>query len=299
MRIHRTVGIGIRLVRVEQLDCAFWPMNNVSRDSLVGTPLANGECPMSIFTRVTSILGLVLLFLPMAVSAEDKWEFQIVPYLWFAGIKGDASTIPGAPVAPIEVTPKQALEDTKASYMGLFDAKYGRHGGFIDALYTDVRSDTVLVPSPINLTMRSTSRNTLVSAGYSYELYKKDRAVVDAFLGARYWEIDTQLEFGGGLGILAGQSVRNEKSWVDPLIGIRARTALGNSNFFVSGLLSVGGFGVGSDSFYDVSAHLGYQFNKTIGATLGYRLFDVKYEDGSFLYDVRQDGWLLGVSFAF
>jgi len=25
----------------------------------------------------------------------------------------------------------------------------------------------------------------------------------------------------------------------------------------------------------------------------------VKYEDGSFLYDVRQQGWLLGISFAF
>jgi len=25
----------------------------------------------------------------------------------------------------------------------------------------------------------------------------------------------------------------------------------------------------------------------------------VKYEDGSFLYDVRQQGWLLGLSFAF
>ena len=33
--------------------------------------------------------------------------------------------------------------------------------------------------------------------------------------------------------------------------------------------------------------------------TLGYRRYDVKYEDGPFLYDVRQDGWLLGVTFSF
>ena len=254
---------------------------------------------MNAFRRATSILGLVLMGLPMAASAEDKWEFQLVPYLWFAGVKGDVSTIPGVPSAPIEVTPQQALEDTKASFMGVFNAKYGKHSGFVDVIYTDLRSNTTLVPPPINLLMRSTSRNTLVSLGYAYDLLNSDRAVVDAFLGARYWKVDTQLEFGGGLGLLAGQIVRNEENWIDPMIGVRARTSLGDTKFFVSGILGAGGFGVGSDMFYDASVHLGYQFTKTIGASLGYRLIDVNYEDGAFLYDVRQDGWLLGVSFAF
>lgn len=244
-------------------------------------------------------VGLISMLLPTTASAADEWEYRITPYIWFAGVEGDASTIPGAPVAPIDVSPSDAISDTKTSFMGVFEMKKGKHGGFIDTLYSDVQSDTVLVPSPINLTLKTTSKNTLVSAGYEYELYKNEQAFADAFVGARYWKVDTKLEFGGGLGALAGQSIRNSESWVDPLIGIKGQTALGQSKFFAYGILGVGGFGVGSEHFYDASVHLGYQWTKLIGTTIGYRRYDVKYEHDSFFYDITQQGWLLGVSFAF
>jgi hypothetical protein len=249
--------------------------------------------------RVVFASSLLLMFLPATASAEDPWEFRITPYFWFAGIKGDVSTISGAPVAPVEVSAGDALRDTQAAYMGIFEMKQGKHGGFIDYVYTDVESDTTVVLDPINLTLKSISKSTIASAGYSYEFYNSDRASAGAFLGARYWKVDTYLEFGGGLGLLAGRNIRNTESWVDPMIGINGTSAIGGSNFFVTGILAAGGFGVGSDHFYDASLHVGYQWSKLFGTTLGYRLFDVKYEDGSFLYDVRQQGWLLGISFAF
>ena len=254
---------------------------------------------MKTLARWLCALGLVSLSLPATAGAQDEWQFRIVPYLWFAGIEGDASTIPGLPVAPIQISPSQALEDTEASLMGVFEFKKGKHGGFVDLVYTDVRSETDLIGDPINLTLKSMSKNTLVSAGYLYELYGDAQAVVDILAGARYWNIDTKLEFGGGLGLLAGRNIRNEESWVDPLIGISARSALGGTGFFASGVLAVGGFGVGSDRFYDASVHLGYQWTKLLGTTIGYRMYDVKYDKDSFLYDVRQEGWMIGVSFAF
>jgi hypothetical protein len=253
---------------------------------------------MKIFRLLSRAFIFVCVFLSPMAHAQDQWRYQLSPYLWFAGLKGDVATIPGAPPASIEISPSEALQDLKVGLMGAFDAKKGRHGGFADLVYTDVRSDTELVPA-IGLTLKSISKTTLFSAGYMYELYKNESAVVDLLAGARYWGIDTELEFGGGLGILAGRSVSHNESWVDPLIGIKGRTSLGASKFYVAGILAGGGFGVGSDHFYDVSAHVGYQWTKAVGTSLGYRVFDVKYEDGSFLYDVRQEGWLLGLTFAF
>jgi len=247
------------------------------------------------FVRISILISVLV---PATVSAAEEWRFGITPYLWFAGAEGVASTIPGLPAAPIDMPASQALEDMEASFMGVFEMRKGKHGGFLDILYSDLQSDTALIPA-IGLTLKSTSKSTIVSAAYEYELYKRDHAFAEVFGGVRYWEVDTQLDFGGGLGLLAGRTVRYKEDWVDPLIGIKGRSALGGSKFFVAGALGVGGFGVGSDNFYDASAHLGYQWNKTIGTTLGYRMFDVKYENGAFLYDVRQEGWLLGISFAF
>lgn len=233
-----------------------------------------------------------------SVYAESDWNFRLTPYAWFAGVKGNASTLPGAPVAPIEVSPGDALSDSQVSAMLIFEAKKQKHGVLLDLIYTDSESDTTLIDT-INLTLKSISRNKIYSVAYEYEFYNQNNSVVDVFAGARYWKVDTIMEFGGGLGLLAGQRIRSAESWIDPLVGIKGRTPLGDSKFYAAGWLAGGGFGVGSDSFYDLSANVGYQWTKTIGTTIGYRLFDVDYEEGSFIYDMRQEGWALGLTWAF
>ena len=244
------------------------------------------------------LIFIAVIVLPGVTQAEDNWKFALTPYAWFAGVKGNASTIPGAPVVPIEVTPSEALSDSQASAMVIFEAKQKKHGVLVDLMSTDSESDTTLVDA-INLTLKSISRNKIYSGAYEYEFYSQDKTVIDVFAGVRYWKVDTIMEFGGGLGLLAGQRIRSAESWVDPMLGIKARTALGESKFYSVAWLSVGGFGVGSDSFYDVSVNIGYQWNKAIGTALGYRLFNVDYEIGSFLYDMQQEGLILGLTWAF
>ena len=80
--------------------------------------------------------------------------------------------------------------------MLLVDAKRGRHGVFADFIYTDVRSDEELLPSPISLMLRSVTKTTIFSLAYQYEIFSQDQAVIDLMLGARYWDIDSELSFG-------------------------------------------------------------------------------------------------------
>ena len=182
--------------------------------------------------------------------------------------------------------------------MTLFEAKKHGRGVFVDFFYSDVQSNTDLVPA-INLLLKSTSKTTMITAAYLQEFRNENHTVAEWFAGARYWEIDTDLEFGGGLGVLAGRKVSHSESWVDPVLGIKGRTPLGESNWYLSGGAAIGGFGVGADSLIDISVNLGYQFNKTIGASVGYRFYDLDYEDDGFTYDVKQDGLTAALAFAF
>jgi len=248
--------------------------------------------------RKLLVLLSILMLMPIMVYAEGEWDFKLTPYAWFAGVKGNVSTVPGPPVIPIDVSPSDALSDSQASFMVFFEARQQQHGMLFDILYTDSESDSTLVDA-INLTLKSISRNKIFSAAYEYEFYNNDKTVFDGFAGVRYWKVDTIMEFGIGGNPLSGRTIRNAESWVDPLVGIKGSTPLGDSNFYVAGWLAGGGFGVGSDSFYDVSANIGYQWSKSIGTTLGYRMFDVKYGEGTFFYDVKQEGWALGLTWAF
>ncbi len=236
--------------------------------------------------------------LPTTALAGDDWKFALSPYLWFAGVDGDVATIPGLPKAPIDLSPSDALSDNEASYMAIFTGKKGRHGFLADVLYTDTRSDEELVKE-FGLKMKSISKNTVVSLAYTYELYGEGNTVLDAFAGARYWDIDTTLKFSGGLGLLAGKRVNNAEDWVDPMVGLKGRTPLGDSRFYLASWAGLGGFGVNSDLFYDVSINLGYQWNEAIGTTVGYRLYDVDYDNDDFVYDVQQYGLSVGLTWNF
>ncbi|NDV13551.1 hypothetical protein [Crenobacter caeni] len=255
---------------------------------------------MSVFHHVVRSALLLSTLLPTAAQAETPWEFRITPYAWFAGIKGDVSTLPGAPRVPIEVSPSDALSATDAAFMGLFEARRGPHGGFLDYLYVNVSADKTVLGPPVSLGLDASSKSWLTSAGYSYRFYDTGQAYAEVLAGIRHWKVDTTLDFDGGRGVLAGRNIHHRESWLDPLLGVRGTTQLGASSFFVSGMLAAGGWlGGGSDHFYDTSALLGYQWSKQFSTALGYRLFDVKYEEDGFYYDVRQQGWLLGAAFSF
>ena len=122
---------------------------------------------------------------------------------------------------------------------------------------------------------------------------------MDVLAGTRYWDLDSELRFDDGLGFLGGRKISNDESWIDPALGVKGRTPLGNSRFYVEGGAGVGGFGVGSDLFYELNGAVGYQWNKAIGTALGYRMFDVDYENDGYVYDAKQQGWQLGLTWAF
>jgi hypothetical protein len=246
------------------------------------------------------VLATVLVtVLALPVAAADDWDFALSPYAWLAGIDGEIGTLPGAPPAPVDVSPSDVVDDVDVALMLLFSAKRGRHGVFADLFYADIQSEEEIIPPPLDLALRVRAENTIASLAYQYEFFRADDASADVLVGARYWDMTSRLAFGGGAGFLAGRQLKSSESWTDPLLGIKGSTPLGASRFYLEGGGSVGGFGVGSDLYYEVSGAIGYRWNAAIGTALGYRLFDVDYDSGGFSYDVRQAGWQFGLTWQF
>jgi len=248
----------------------------------------------NMYARHNCLLVLAALLAAPATAPAADWEFTLAPYLWFAGLEGDVATIPGVPPAPIDVSPSQALEDTEAALMLMFEARSGRHGMFADFIYTDVRSKEEVFPN-LGISLRSTSKSTVFSGAYQYRLVESDAGNLDFMGGLRYWEVDSFLAFTGPLQV----SGHNTEDWVDPLIGLKGRYGIGGSKFYTSFGAVIGGFDVGSKLFYDLNLNFGYQWNDAIGTVVGYRMFDVDYDHKGFLWDVQQAGFGLGLTWRF
>ena len=68
-------------------------------------------------------------------------------------------------------------------------------------------------------------------------------------------------------------------------------------NFYATGWGLIGAGGADLD--WDVAAGLGYRFNETFSATVGYRAMGVDYNDDGFLFDVVEQGPILGLTINF
>jgi hypothetical protein len=105
--------------------------------------------------------------------------------------------------------------------------------------------------------------------------------------------VDSELSLGQ---LLAARQITNKEDWIDPIVGLKGLAPIGESKFFVSGVFVLGGFDLGSDFVDDTIVNVGYQWTKLFSTTLGYRYLDVDYKDGDYLYDVVQNGLVLGLS---
>jgi len=245
-------------------------------------------------TRILVCVLTLALFAAPAMAGDD-WEFSLMPYLWFAGLDGQTSSVPGEPPVDVDAKFSDILENLDLALFLAADARKGRWGMLLDLMYVDVEADgTFPGPEFSDVTFESTQW-VIGGLGY-YRLVEKDKAFVDALGGVRYWDVSNDLFLAAGEA--PDTLIEIGDSWLDPMAGFRGRSTLGESSFSFGWHLMAGGFGAGSEMFWDLRGDLGYHWEKT-AVILGYRYLDVEYDDDDFLYDVTQDGPILGLIFRF
>ena len=82
------------------------------------------------------------------------------------------------------------------------------------------------------------------------------------------------------------------------MIGAKGRINIGG-HFYFTDWGMIGGFGAGSEVDWDVMGGVGYDFNKIFSMVVGYRALGVNYNKGGFVFDVVQQGPVLGLLFHF
>lgn len=245
------------------------------------------------------LCSISFLFVPALASADssDSWQFHLAPYAWLAGQSGSVATLPGLPPVDIDINfYDDVLGNINGALMLVGEARKGRLGVVVDTVYTDIQLDNA-TPGKFFDTVSSRTTSWIVSGSGFYRLVEQAGSFIDGLVGLRYWSVDSELALSGGP---AGYyDIDNRESWVDPIVGFKGLTRLGESRFYVNGFALIGGFGVGSDFMWDVNVNLGYQWTESFSTLIGYRYLDVDYEEDQFLYDVSQDGIILGLSWRF
>lgn len=243
-----------------------------------------------------------------ATASPAGWQFEITPYLWMSGMKGDVQS-GNLPKTSLDAGFSDVLDVLDFALMGALEARNGRWGLLFDAQYMKL-SDSATAKrtgaGPIGASLTASAEvemeQTMLAAAAAYRL-STGPTLVDAIGGLRYMRIEVDADigaslFGPGGGGARAVSRSGSESWIDPYIGVRVQHPIAD-RWTIEGYVDVGGFNVGSKSAVQASAGVIYDFSKTVSGKLGYRYLSVDYDDDGFLFDMEIQGAYLGVGFRF
>lgn len=229
-------------------------------------------------------------------TTDDGWRFTFTPYVWAAGVQGHVGGRPNSPPIQVDVAFTDVFDKLSGLFVGKIDVGYDRFGLFADILYISVAGDSTRVGNLITVTAEAEVETTASTIAAYYRVYDGPEGHVDILAGARINSIGLSLSVLGGGGLGLGIARDATETWVDPVIGFQAVASLGG-NWSLTGYADIGGFGVSSDSVWQLQATIDYRFNDWLSASAGYRYYSVDYQDGSFRYDVDLGGPYLGFAF--
>ncbi|MDF2235752.1 hypothetical protein P2H44_24630 [Albimonas sp. CAU 1670] len=227
-------------------------------------------------------------------TAEDGWRFQVSPYLWAAGLSGTSGTLAPLPPAEVDLSFGDIFDDLRFAGMLAGQARKGRFGLAGDIQYVETRADGAL--PPFHAKTRLTSKTFLATAVAEYAVLDREGATLSAGGGLRLWSVGTDLKLSGGPA--RPRELRGDDVWVDPVVSLRGALDL-SERWFLHGWLGLGGFGLGSDLMVDAFAAVGWRVTEATSVSAGWRWMKVDRDASGFLYDVEQQGPLVGLTVSF
>ncbi len=231
---------------------------------------------------------------PPAPSSDTGWSGSVTPYVWFAGIDGDATVRGHSDSGAASFG--DIFDDMKFALMTTAEVRNGRIGVLVDLLYLDLEQG-VSTPRDIAFDGGSgTVRMTGLGIAAMYRFIEDARGVLDAGAGIRPWWVDTRLRLNPGRA--AGRSFNTSSQWADPVIALRGQLRL-SGPLSVSAYGDIGGFGVGSDLTWQVTATVDWQPNEWLMLRAGWRHLAFDFKNGPASLDLAVSGPIIGASFRF
>ena len=218
-----------------------------------------------------------------AQTASDGWDVVAEPYLMGAAMNG-AVALRGRDV-DVDVSASDIFSNLQFGAMGMLVAKKGHWGFGADAIWM-----------ALGTTVRNTNVDVNQGAFAFYGLRQLGPTAGVTF-GLRVSTLQGTLDFK-----TLGVAVSQDKTWVDPIVGLSLRTAAGRP-LQLRVYSEIGGFGAGSDFAWQVFPTLAIHFSDRVSLDVGYRWLDLDYTTGEanerFTYDVLTQGPVAGVGFRF
>jgi hypothetical protein len=224
-------------------------------------------------------------------AAPDEWEFVLELYGWLPDI--ETTTASGD---TLELDLETILENLDLIVFTAFGARKNRWQFMTDVIYMDLSDDPDIDLNPLLQVSDLGMKAWVINPYVSYEIFGNRKGSFQILAGARYLDLEVDLELTTRPPLPPGVNSESVSADVwDGIVGVRGFYML-TEQWFVPYRLDIG---TGDSDFtWHALAGIGYKFD-TFKLIAGYRHMAWEFEDDSVLDDLQVSGLIVGAIFTF
>lgn len=228
-----------------------------------------------------------------AATKDDNWQFELSPYLWFAGAHGTVGIL-GHNLS-VHASPGDLLSHFDIGVMGVAEARYKRFLLFGDLLWIRI-SDNKAVPISDKGVVSADARvgQLAWTSNLGYRLLDKKKLKANANVGVRFWHLGEKLILNGAS---TSATFTPSQNWADIVVGGRVQLPI-SEKVSLNLLGDVGGWNATAKLDYQFAPMLAYQVKPKWTLLAGYRYLFIDYRgDHSSVNNMVTSGALLGLKY--
>ena len=268
-----------------------------------------------VYTRFASLV-IALVWANAALAQDERpppspsdWQFEVTGYLFASAMEGDTGI--RNIDAEVDVDFSDLVDKIELGAMAFLAGKNDTWSFLVDGAYVSIVDDSsnahAVGNTALTTNLEVELKQAWVEGFVGRRIFANPDAKrpyrVDAIAGFRYMNIQGEISAQAALlgATLAAQRER-EVDWIDPLIGIRAEWQVAD-RFRLLGWADYGGFGVGSDSTWQIVVGGNYAVTERVSIYGLYRALAFDFEEGSgadrIKLDLTLSGPMAGVGYRF
>ncbi|MET0544015.1 MAG: hypothetical protein ABWZ88_19915 [Variovorax sp.] len=248
--------------------------------------------------RAAGLCAALAAALPAAAqttpTATDAWQFEVIPYLWAAGIRSDLKLGP-FPGDTVNVSSTSVLKALEFGVMGTLEARKGDWGGLLDMQYVKLRASKEVAGGLAGGYDADYEQQIYTVAGF-YRVTNSSSVAVAVLAGARYVDAKTQVDVVVPITVGPGRRVDETTGGWNGIVGVRAIVPVGDK-WSLLGYVDLG-TGSSSTSSWQAIAGASYQYSPVTSFKFGYRALSYKRDD-AVLNKVTMGGLYAGAGLRF
>jgi hypothetical protein len=168
----------------------------------------------------------------------------------------------------------------------------GPLGAGLEIIYMKLSNQGV-TPGPLFGSAELESKQLTLELTGRYRV-AREPVTAELLAGGRYTRLESSLDLTAGA--LPAVAVSDTQRWLDPMVGLNTFLELG-SRWSLQARGDAAGFEVGAELTWQLLGVLHYRIDDAWSVGVGYRHFDVDYENDGFVYDVTSAGLIVGAGF--